>query len=198
MAVQCARIYAWDSIGSDGFPVVSAPVPLFTLTNGQKEVNLVQVGYTPDVSSDALEGDDNREENDVSVSYGLQLQSYGISPEAAVAMGFYVRDSNNNLIPVAKPSKHFALFVRHADQKGPVRETWYYDLKATPRSETFKTQSPGTVTDPVSIDLKGALIYPTGYSEGIAFAEVLKGNTGFVGGEPGVNDFYKPATGSGQ
>ena len=195
MAVQMLRIFPSTGIGSDGFPTPQSPVPLIPLTSGQNEVTLVKVGYTPNIESESLQGDDLVEETDSTSSYTLDIEAHGISAAALVALGFMTRDSNNNLIPVVKPTARCTIFVRHADQKGGIRETWYYDVHAVPRSETFTTQKDGSVTDPISFQLKGSLIHPTGFADGIAYAEVQQGNTGFIGkgNEPAVGTFYKPS-----
>jgi|GEM_PF-4149526 len=195
MAVQMLRIFPFSVKGSDGFPTPQSPVPLIPVTSGQNEVTLVQVGYTPNIESESLQGDDLVEETDSTSSYTLDIQAHGISAAALVALGFMVRDSNNNLIPTVKPTAHCTIFVRHADQKGGIRETWYYDCHAVPRSETFSTQKDGSITDPISFQLKGSLIHPTGFADGIPYAEVQQGNTGFIGkgNEPTLTNFYKPS-----
>jgi hypothetical protein len=192
MACKLFRIFPFTTKGTDGFPVVTAPVKLVAPGTNENEINTVSVSYTTEKGTVTISADDSREQKTTITGYSVAVEAYGINPDAIAALGLAVKDVNGNLIFTTENTKHVCLFAKSASQKGLKKESWFYDVVAQPLDEKFKTQLKNEVADLITLNFTGSLLSTTAFGD-VPFSEVFEGNTGYITGDPSATDFYKGA-----
>jgi len=186
------RIFPITSFGTDGYPVVAAPIKLVTIKEGETEVNNIRVKITPTVKIKTLNADDREEEHKAIVGYKGDMEAYGVDAAALAALQEVEKDTNGNINHLAGTGteKPVVVFFEGKNEKGVKFQKWLYKVKFDPITEECKTEDDSGTS--VSLSFVGEVIQTGSVSR--VYATVYHGNKGWVDGEPTAQDLYKQPT----
>ena len=189
------RIFPITAFGTDGYPTVGEPFPLYKAGDTEQEVNNIDNTLEPDVATKSKQADNRRVSEEVLHGYNGTTNVYGIDQDAmSKAFGYYLDGNSNLVVSANEEPKHVAIFLRGKNENGKKYNQWIYD--AVFNHPSFSAAQEGDSASSISVTYYASLITATIGTARKTFATaiVYEGNEGYIdeGTEPTTQDLYKP------